>query len=426
MQTSLKEKGNNTVELTVELDAGDLIRYIKEARQDLSEHLVIDGFRKGKVPAEQAEKHLGESQIREAALQRALQGSFAEVVKNRNLDVLRTTDLSVKENTKEKLVYTVLLALFPEFSLPDLKTVKVSRQDVQVTDQEVQQTLETVRTMRAEFADKEGPVQNGDRVEVDFLVTMGGKRVQGGESKNHPLVIGGKSFIPGFEEQLVGMNKNQEKKFALKAPDDYFQHELAGKDLDFTVTIKTIQAVNLPEVSDTFAQSLGVFKTVGELRENIRGNITEGKQRKERQRVRLEILDLIIKATQIPIPDMLIGEQLDSMVEQFDRTLHEKGMELNIYLARIGKTQDQLRNDWKKDAEKQARIALILQKVAKANHIVVEPAEVDEAANEMVQMLLVRGQLNREELNVEELRRNIREQLASEKTLEFIEKSCAA
>src|SRR3989344_6296057 len=102
MQTSLKEKGNNTVERTVELDAGDLIRYIKEARQDLSEHLVIDGFRKGKVPAEQAEKHLGESQIREAALQRALQGSFAEVVKNRNLDVLRTTDLSVKENTKEK------------------------------------------------------------------------------------------------------------------------------------------------------------------------------------------------------------------------------------------------------------------------------------------------------------------------------------
>ncbi len=426
MHTSLKEKGKNVVELTVELDASDLIRYVKEARQDLSERLVIDGFRKGKVPAEQAEKHLGESQIREAALQRALQGSFAEVVKDQNFDVMRTTDLSVKENTKEKLSYTVLLTLFPEFSLPDLKTIRVSRQDIQVTDREVHQTLETVRTMRAEFTDKEGPVQDGDRVEVDFTVAVGGKPVQGGESKNHPLVIGGKSFIPGFEEQLVGMNKNQEKKFALKAPGDYFQHELAGKNLDFTVTVRTIQAVRLPEVSDAFAQGLGAFKTVEELRENIRGNLSEEKQRKEKQRIRLEILEAIIKEVQIPIPDVLVGEQLDGMVEQFDHTLHEKGMELNIYLARIGKTQEQLRNDWKKDAEKQARITLILQKVAKVNHIIVEPAEVDEAANEMVQMLLVRGQLNREELNIEELRRNIKEHLASEKALEFIEKSCTA
>lgn len=426
MESSVTYGKNGAAELTVELDAQDLVHWLGVAEQALSSQVSVDGFRKGKVPSDLLRKHVGESGIREAALQEALQGSFAQVIREKELDVLKTDALNIKQNTPEKLVYSVTLTLVPEFVLPDLKTIRVVSRPVQVDDQEVADAVETIRTMRATFTAKEGPAQNGDRVEVDFSAMLGGKPVQGGESKNHPLVIGGKSFIPGFEEQLVGMTAGQEKRFSLKAPEEYFQKELAGKTLDFSVTVKNVQTVQLPELNDAFVQTLGAFKDVAQLRGNIRDGIAQEKEVKEKQRVRLEILDHIVGKATIPVPRELVAEQLDAMLAQFDRSLHEKGMELGMYLAHVGKTQEQLREEWTSGAEKQARISLVVRKIAAANHISAAPEEVEQAVNEAVQALLVRGQLDKENLNLSEVRRSIAERIVHEKTLDFVEEQCVA
>ncbi len=425
MTFTITEKDSQNRTLTVELDKADLERYIHETEDSLGADLSIDGFRKGKAPREAIRKHFGDAAIRESALQTAMQRSVGQILAEESLDVLEASDLAVKENSADKLVFTVNLRIFPPVSLPVLGTIKIERRAVVVEPAEIDAALESIRASRADVVDTEDPAATGDRVEVDFEVRDNGTLIDGGESKNHPLVIGKNNFIPGFEEQLVGMKKGDHKEFSLTAPTDFSNKDIAGKKLDMSVTMQKVQHVKLPELNDEFAKKLGKFDNIDQLILNVKDGLMQEKQEKESQRVRLAVMDKLIEDGKYEVSDQMIESQLDSMVHNFDHDLHKHDMELGLYLAKIGKTQDDLRKDWRKDAKRQAAMSLVMHALARQENITVAPEEVNAAMESLIQSTMTGAdQAVPANLNIEALRQNIESRLMTEKTLQYLEQTC--
>jgi len=426
MNHALKKIDQNQTELVIELDRNDLKKYIEQVESELGKGLQLDGFRKGKVPKDLLKKNLDAKQVLESALDLAMRDSLAKTTEKEKLDVLNASNLEIKENNPEKLIYKVMLTLFPEIKIQDFSKLKVAKREIQVEQKDIDGTLETIKASRSILHDKDGTVQGGDRVEVDFEVRHNGQILEGGISKNHPLTIGGKNFIPGFEDNLVGMKKDEERSFSLVSPKDYYVKKIAGQKLDFTVKINNIKSVELPKVDDEFAKGLGKFQNLNQLMDSIKEGVMEEKKLKEKQRVRLEIINHIIKNSSILIPEILVNQQLDSMINNLDKDLHANGMELSLYLVQMGKTQDDLRKQWRDEAEKQVKIVMILHKIAKDNKISASQEEVEETLATTVQSMVTKGEVDKMSLDVESLRNNISSRIVNDRVFDFLEKTCSA
>lgn len=427
MQSNFKKLNNSQIKTTIELGKEDLQKYINKAEDIMGGDLEIKGFRKGKAPKEILSRHLDKEKVRALALEMALEASLSDVIKINALDVMNMSQLSIENNDSVRLKYSIILDLFPEVELADLDKIKVKGQDVKVEEKEVEDALETIKNSRSSFIDKKNnePAEEGDRVEVDFEVKTDGRIIEGGVSKNHPIIIGGKGFIPGFEDYLTGMKKGDEKSFSLTAPEDYSYKEIAGKKLDFVVKMNDIKKVVRPEANDDFARSLGQFADLTELKESVKENLMQGKKMEKNQKLRLEILDKIINLSKIEIPDSLLNKQLETMISDFDNTLHEKGLELGLYLSRIGKTQEELKKDWTKDAEKQVKISLVLRRLAKDLKIEASQEEVEEMAGQAMQSAMANGETIPADIDPAKLKESIESRIVNEKTLEYIESHCA-
>ena len=426
MNHTLKKIDQNQTELIVELSKNDLREYIDKTESELGKDLQLDGFRKGKAPKDLLKNNLNAKQVLETALDMAMKDSLARIIEKERFDVLDASRLEIKENTSDKLVYKVILTLFPDIKVQDFSKFKVSRRDIKVEQKDIDNTLETIKASRGILHDKEGIIVGGDRVEVDFEVRHDGKILEGGISKNHPLIVGGNNFIPGFEDNLLGMKKDEEKTFSLVSPNDYYVKNIAGKKLDFTVKINNVKSVELPQVNDEFVKGLGNFENIDQLLDSIKDGITEEKKLKEKQRVRLEVINHVIKNSSILIPEVLVKQQLDSMIGNLDKDLHANGMELGLYLAQMGKTQDELRKEWRNEAERQVKIVMVLHKIAKDNKISVSREEVDETLSATVQSMVMKGEADKSNLDVDGLRESISNRIINEKVLDFLEKTCTS
>ena len=424
MESTLKKISKDQSELFIELGKEELVKFIDKAETLLSRDLHIDGFRKGKAPKDLVKRHFGEQFILETALDLAVKQSLAETIKEKDLEVLKASSLNIVENSSQRLIYKVLLTLFPEIKLPDLRTIKVKRREVQVTSEEVNNTLEDIRSSRATFLDKDEPVENGDRVEIDFEAFINGQAIEGGVSKNHPLIVGKKTFIPGFEEKLVGMRKGEETTFSLNAPENYFNKDIAGKELDFKVKVVDVKKVTLPTLDDGFAKLLGNFGNFQDLEASVRDGILAEKKSKERERLLVEAVSKITEKSDIKVTEDLIDQKVEEMVARFDQDLHQKGMELSLYLAHINKTQDELRQDWRENADKQLKTSLIIQKISEEKKINASEAEVEEAVSQAIQMLSARGDVQSDSLDLEKIKEEVASKIINDKTLSYIESIC--
>jgi len=424
MNSSSKKINESELELTIELGKEDLDGYVMMTEENLSREIEIKGFRKGKVPKDAIRKEVGAVRILEEALDLAMRDSLAKVVMAERLDVVDTTDLKIIENTPTKLLFSVKATVFPVIKIGSLDSLKIKRKEVSIEDSEIEDAINSLRNSRASFSDSDDPIKKNDRVEVDYEVSCEGKTLEGGVSKNHPLVVGNNSFIPGFEDQLLGLKKDEEKRFSIEAPADYYKKEIAGKRLDFVVKITKIQNVILLELNDEFASSLGKFKDLTELRENVKAGLLAEKKDKEKQRARLEVLKTISEKFNIPAPEFMVKQQLEAMIKNFDGELHKSGLELGLYLAHINKTQDDLKNDWKSEAEKQVRILLALHGVSKENNIFADDKEVEEATAEVAKSYIADQRVDAKDINLDAVRDNIRMRIQNDKTLDWIEKNC--
>jgi trigger factor len=425
MHATTKQVDAYTLEAHITIEAPELESYAAKAREHLVGEVTVEGFRKGKAPRHLAEGKLNPQLIKEAAFEEALSESFTQAAKEHAWDIARTSDLKVVKNDATGVEYTVVVHLWPKIQIPDLATIKVPQKPLEVSEQEMIQALDAVRNMRATFLDKTGAAAEGDRVEVDFDSSMGGVVIEGGSSRNHPLIIGGKSFMAGFEEELIGLVPGMSKSFSLTAPADYYEPKLAGKKIDFTVTLHRVQAVLKPEADDAFAQSLGKFSTLEELKASVKMGIMNEKKGKEQQRLRLAIFDAIIAAGDVPTSDAMVKDELDGMIGRFSQDLHAKGIELPMYLARMNKTEDALRSEWRPEAERQVKIMLVLREVARQNSIAVTSAEVETAVNEAVAELIKTGQVTEQQIDPERIRNALHERILRDKIFAFVENVCA-
>lgn len=422
MITKVKLLTQGEAELTVELNQAELKKFLEEAGKELAARVKLDGFRLGRVPPEILRKKLGDQPILETALERAIAEGTKEALRREKLDVYSTSDLKILTNSAERLKYTLKLLLFPEVKLGPYRHLGIALNETKVTEKEIEEALDFIRHARAQWEEFKGPAAEGQRLEIDFEAKDQDSLIEGGKSENHPLVLGQKIFMPGFEEQLLGMHQGETRKFSLLVPEDYFQKNIAGRKLDFTVTLKSLKKPIRPGLDDRFAQSLGNFLSVSSLKTSIQEGIVQEKKIKEKEKARLQILEEIDKQTEIKVPTALIQRQLQDRVNNFDQSLHQRGMELGLYLAKIGKTEEELKKEWQPKAETEVRRQLIMRAISQRESLKVQEEEVEKAAQTLAERVLLSGG-GQEMPDLAEIKERCREELLREKIWEFLEKN---
>lgn len=430
MEYKINKLPRSEAEIRVVLSKEEFEPYIKKAAVQLSQEITIEGFRKGKAPFEVVRKQVGDAALLEHGAEGAVRAVYPEVLTRISRETENFTPIGRPEVTVTKLApgneftFKITLALLPEVLLPDYKKIareaREKKMPVSVSDDDISRALLWLQESRTELSSVDRPAKEGDAVEVDFTVCHGGVTIEGGDSKNHPLIIGKGKFIPGFENQLIGMSAGEKKTFELAAPADWHQKNLAGKALEFSVDMKRVQERKIPELNDEFFKRLGAFASLDALRKNIREGLAQEKEEKETQRIRGVILDEIVKKTKAEVPKVLCSSELEKMLAELQNGVKSMGMHWSEYLKHIKKTPEELRQEWESEAEKRVRSALVLREIARIEHIGPTEEEIKTRTNEfLVQFNTVQDA--EKHINPEELREYTRGVIRNEKVFEFLE-----
>ncbi|QQG45661.1 MAG: trigger factor [Candidatus Sungiibacteriota bacterium] len=429
-------------EIDVSIPFREFEPHLARAATLISEETEIEGFRRGKAPYEIVKQKFGENAIYERAADLAVRKTYPELMQ-KMLDsgevspsrppIGRPEITIIKLVPGNDLEFKIRLAVMPEVKLSDYKViarrVQKEKKAVSITDEEVEKTLEWLRESRAPLITVDRPAQSGDTVEIDFSARGGS--ASGGEvkdnspilseSKNHPLVIGQGKFLPGFEDNLIGMKVGDEKSFTLVAPENWHEKSMAGKAFDFIVTMKLVQERKLPELTDESVKNLGDFPSVEALKKSIREGIGKEKEEKEIQRLRALTIEKIAEETKIEVPDVLIEGELDKMFTELKSGVEQMGMKWEDYLLHIKKGVEELQKDWRDEAEKRVRIALVLREIAKVEKIEPTAEEIETRANQLLSQYKSVEDAKKH-IDAEELKEYTKGILKNQKVFEFLEK----
>ena len=359
----------------------------------MAEEFKFPGFRPGKAPRNLVEQKVGKDLILNNAAEKAIGKAYVDFIKKEKLDVLGTPEIKldkIEENTV--LVCQVSVAVMPETSIdPNYKeeikkaNAEFEKKNAQPSEEDIDLELEKLANSRVKLVTVRRAVAKNDSVEVDFVVSVGGVPIENGTSKNHALVIGRGVFIPGFEENLIGMNEGEEKEFELAFPEDYYKKDLAGKKAVFKVKMNLVQERQLPEINDEFAVSLGNFKDLAALKQNIKEGLEHENEHKLKDEKNAKYIEVIQEKLQGEIPEILEQEETHRMFHEFEDQLQSAGMKLDDYLEKLGKKRADLEKDWQPQAQKRVKSALALRVIAKEEEIKVETAEIEVEMNKTIQ-----------------------------------------
>lgn len=426
--SEIKKLKDSQAEITVTVSWDEWEKYIDQAAADFSKEIKIQGFRAGKAPRDMVEKKVGKGALLDAAAQRAVQGTYPKVVSEKKIDAIGQPKAEiVKLAEGNELEYRVLTAVIPEVTLKPWKSSveKVNKQhakkSTEVSEEEIDKELDNIAKSRVQHVTVEREARDGDNVILDFEVKKDGVPIENGSSKNHPLILGRGVFIPGFEEQVLGMKAGEIKDFELTFPKEYHEKSLAGNPAQFTVTIKEVQERKSPELSDEFAKSLGKFKDLADMRKSVSEGMVEEKKHELNEKHRAELIEALIEATQVELPEVLIHEELHKMIGEFEMQLQGMGMTFDQYLGQIGKSVDELEKEWEPQAIKRIKAALALEEVAKEKEIEVPSEEVEA---EMNRTLAQYKKIKDVEKNIDlaKLYNYTKGTMQNEKVLEMLEK----
>lgn len=393
MKYTITKQPKSEVEIRVEITADEMEKEWERALDEAAKNAEINGFRKGRAPRDIVKEKIGDGELSKKAILQAVQHSYLDIIKKlqenngESFEPIGSPKIRVSKYVKgEGMEYIAGLSVLPLFDLPDYKKITrqvlTEKQPLSVSEKEVDESLLWLRKSRAQEVTVKRPAKHGDRVEIDFEAKMdGGVLLNGGKSQNHPLIIGEGRMLAGFEEAIIGMQEGEDKSFSLSVPDDYVESSLRKKTLAFRVTMKLVQERIVPEATDEFARGVGSFQNIEDLKSSIKNGLLAEKEEKGREQLRIKILDAIADSTSAEIPEMLVGRELEKMTEELRAGVQRMGLSWSDYLASIGKNEDGLKQNWKKNAERRVKIALILRRIAKIEGIQPTETEVQEAAN---------------------------------------------
>lgn len=378
MKTELKTLPRGQAELIIELTVEEYLPYLEQAAKHISEEIKIPGFRPGKAGLDIIKSKVGENEIWQEAFEFAVKKTLFSAVTEEKLDVVGQPQVDViKLAPGNPVVYKAIINLLPAVQLGDYKTIKVAKKIKEISADDVKKVLTDLQKMRATEALVDRAAKDGDKVEIDFNTFLDKIPVDNGQNKNFPVVIGDKTFIPGFEDQLVGMKKDEEKTFQLKFPENYHQKNLAGKLVDFKVKMISVFERVLPELNDEFAKTLGHLKNIKEAEEKIKENLEHEAEHEEEHRIEEEVIEKILELSTIgDIPDLLVNSEAKKMMEEMDHNIQAQGMSFEDYLSHMKKTREDLLLDFAPQAIKRVKSALIMREVGKLENITATKEEV--------------------------------------------------
>jgi trigger factor len=389
----MKELPKSRIEFEVSVPWDKWEKYLDQAAAEASKEIKVDGFRPGKAPRHLIEQKVGKGVILNNAAEKAVQKSYADFVTEQKLEVIGAPDVEIKVIEEGKdLKYRAIAAIMPKIEVSEkyrneIKKInkKYSEKKIEATDNEIRLELEKIANSRVKLITVARAAQKNDSVEVDFEVLVSGVPIENGTSKKHPLVLGKGVFIPGFEENLIGMKEGENKEFELEFPKDYFKKDLAGVKATFKVKMNLVQERQTPEINDEFAASLGKFKNLEEFKKNIKEGIEHEEEHKQKDQRQREYIEKIIENSKTEIPDILVEKEMDKMLQEFEYQIQTMGMNLDQYLEKLGKKKDDLKKDWMPQAEKRVISALALKEIIAQEEIKVEAAEVEAEMNKTLQ-----------------------------------------
>ena len=358
----------------------------EKALNKLAKQVRIDGFRKGHVPKQMVKARLGKGAILEEATDMILQKNYSGILLDNDIHPVGQPEVKIDEISEDVLKLTVNAQVAPTVELGQYKGLDVKKAQVKVTKKEIEAELKNYQNQFAELVIKEdGKVENGDTAVIDFEGFKDGVAFEGGKGENHPLEIGSGSFIPGFEEQLIGMGVGEEKEIEVTFPENYQVADLAGQKATFKVKVHEIKSKVLPEIDDELAKDINVdgIETLADLETYTKEQIRNRKQNEAEAKFSDDIFNAVIENTPLEVPDAMIETELQQMIREVEQNLSQQGLTLDLFQQLTGKTLDDMKAEMREQAEKRVKFNLILSEIVKVENIEVSDEEVDEEIKEI-------------------------------------------
>lgn len=421
MKVTTKELPQRRVALTIEVSVEEAQGLIDKTAKKLSQEVKIPGFRPGHIPYDVLKKNVGEDAIYQEAFQKIVEETYPKAVEQEKLPILGRASIDVEKLAPgNPIIYVATVSLFPEVKLVDPKKLKAKKEVVKVDQAEFDKTMQELRQMRASEALVARAAAKGDKVIVDFKLTVDGVPVEGGQGTKMPLTIGENRFIPGFEDKIVGMVKDGEQDFELTFPKDYFKKELAEKTGKFHVKLHEVYEITLPELDEAFAKDLQ-FKDVAEMKTTIENNIKQELEKKEADRFEAALLSEMAEKSKISdLPDDLVADETEKMLHELQGEIEERnGLKFDDYLVHIKKTNEELKESFKPRAVERLKVALVARAVADQEKLAPTSAEVDAQIKKDTEQFAQVPQMM-EQVSHPGYRRYVENMLAHRKVIEFL------
>lgn len=385
MSLQVEKLEKNMAKLTIEVSAEEFEEAIQKAYLKNRGKIMIPGFRKGKAPRKMIEKMYGAGIFYEDAVNDLLPDAYDKEVETCDLEIVSQPKIDVTQvEAGQPLIFTAEVALKPEVKLGEYKGIEVEKKNIEVTEEEIQAEIDKERENNSRVIDVDDrAVENGDMVKLDFEGFVDGVAFEGGKGEDYDLTIGSGNFIPGFEEQLVGVKIGEDTEVNVTFPEEYHAPELAGKAAVFKCKVNEIKVKELPEADDDFAKDVSEFDTLDEYKEDVKKNLTEKKEKEAKTEKEMAVVEKIVENAEMEIPDPMVDEQVRRMADDFANRIQSQGLSVEQYFQFTGMTAEKLLEQMRPEAVKRIQNSLVLEAVAEAEQIEISDERLEE---ELVKM----------------------------------------
>ena len=421
MSLQVENLEKNMAKLTIEVPASEFEKALQSAYNKQKKSISVPGFRKGKVPRQMVEKMYGPEIFYEDAANELIPTAYEEELKNCDLEIVSRPTVDIVQIKKgENFIFTAEVAVKPEVTLGEYKGMEVDKTSTRVTQKEVEAKIKEEAEKNARTVTVEGrPVQDGDEVILDFEGFVDGEAFEGGKGENYPLTIGSGSFIPGFEEQLVGAEAEKEVEVNVTFPEEYHAEELKSKDAVFKCTIHEIKEKQIPEIDDEFAAEVSEFDTLDEYKADVKAKIKEQKENEGKQKKEDQAVEKAVANATMEIPEAMIDEQVRQMVNEFAQNMQYQGISFEQYCQITGMTLEKIQEETRPQAVKRIETRLVLEAIVKAENIEVTEERLDEEIKKMAESYNMEAD-KLKELMGEEEKKQMMEDIAVQDAVTFL------
>lgn len=387
MKAEFISKDKNVVKFNMEISAEEFEAGIVKAYQKEKGKFVVDGFRKGKVPRKIIEARFGEDVFFEEAINLILQEEYPKAVDELGLAVINRPDLDIDGIKKgEGFVVNVTVEVYPEIEVKDYKGVEIEKISEELDEDAVEKELEALQKRNARLVSVDRKAQDGDTVIIDYAGFVGEDQFEGGTAENHSLKLGSGAFIPGFEEQLIGKKAGEEAEVKVTFPEEYHAPDLAGKEAVFKCKVHEVKAEELPKLDDDFASDVSEFDTLDEFKKDLQEKLEESAKKTAVQRMQDAAVRAVVDANDFDIPEVIVDDEIQAMIRDFDRQLSYQGLNIQQFMQFSGKEMEEIKKEFKEDAEKRAKTKMVIEAVAKKENFEVTDEEIEEDLQKMADL----------------------------------------